>query len=1820
MSYPTDPAFVIFTSGSTGTPKGIVLEHRSIATAECTFAVAVGKIPETGWLPGTIGPMVNGAGWVTTPSNPDKLAAWGAIGELLIEGPILSREYIADPEKTAASFVHNPPWISHFRGPGETRLYCTGDLVQYTDDGLIKYVGRKDRQVKLNGQRIELEEIESHLRTCLPPHAEVIVELFVPRLASTRSQQLCALIPSPNVAFHDLSQKAKQQLSLSLPRYMVPETYIPLNFVPFTGTGKTNRLSVKKISAGDNFLHIGGDSVLAMRLTAIARRRGLRLTVPTIFSHPVLSDMAFHTTKADPDLQTYFQQPFSLLKESTEDIFGAVEHQCSIEKGSIEDAYPCTPLQEGLVSLSIRTPGAYLAHFNYKLAKNFGIAGFRKAWQEVSNANPILRTRIMQAGSLFQVVLREELSWISIGDVDNYVSDLSNKEMHLGEPLLQLAATEPTPDGAREFVLAIHHVLYDGWSLPIILDQVKQAYEGYSVPTSLFSRFIDYVARSDVEQTREYWRTQLQGSNRATFPSLPSADYKPFTDMTVRKSVRLKPLPGLTNATILQLAWALLISQYSDSTDVVFGLTLSGRNASLDGIESVTGPAITTVPLRFQFQSEESVLQVLLRLQEQIVAMASFEQFGIQNIRRLGGDAEAACHFQNLLLIQPSVAKSADEFWIPVERATNSGYFSTYALEVTCDLSDTEATISFDFDQRVLWLQQAEWVLSQFVHLVQTIQNDPGASISDAKSLDPSAHTEIMNWNGVLPEAVERCVHEGIKRQCLESPDKLAVCAWDGDFTYKELDRLSLKLAVNLQAQGVGPEAFVPIMAEKTRWVSIAILGVVKAGGAFVLIDPSVPFQRLQTMFQDVSARTVVSSVACADVARQLAPTIVTVSQDILHEDRIASTLVEKVTPRNALYVIFTSGSTGKPKGIVTEHAAFYTSGRAQQKALYLNSNTRALQFASHMFDVSVADYLWTFLAGDCVCVASQGSLRNDLPGVMRDFGINRADLTPSVARMLSPDEIPTLETILLGGESLSQHDVQTWAGKVQLVNGYGPSECSVSCVLADVNPDSDPSNIGKTYGILSWIVDKDDHNKLVPIGAVGELVLEGHPLARGYLNEPDKTAAAFIESSPSWLQGLRPSSRLFKTGDLVQYNTGGTLRYIGRKDTQVNIRGQRVELGEIEHQIMQTSPTVQDVVVELIEPTQRARPVLAAFIFNKARAASECEEDHRSALFLSSDVAHLERSQEAMLMLQKRLPSYMVPAVFIPLLYMPISSSGKADRRLLREQAAALSRGEIEAYTAGHVAKRPPRTLAEQSIQTVMAEVIHIGVSDVGLDDDFFRLGGDSIIAIRFVARARMSGFTFKVTDVFKSPKLSDLALLVEESRVTHEDSDITLSQYLGFSRKEDLVQTLISETDFSFPPGEIMDVLPVSQSAERFLLQPPEYWALNLEGPVDQGQLQSTCTALVERHAILRTIFISRGPTLLQVVLSGINSRMHDYGTTPSLPEFVEKYRQHDDISVPTLNNPVTRFAFAKDPHGKMVFIMRLSHAQFDGYCLHVLWKDLKQLYEGISLPPPTEYSAHMKQWISSQTENAFTFWNNTLEGSTVSRIDNTIFNGRSDSHQTETQFITSTQRSYPEQPPHEVTTATVVKAAWSFLLSQLLNTEDVVFAQTSNGRSNASPSTQDVVGPCLNFIPVRAKLQPSWTALDLMQILQHQHQESLEYELLDFRQIVERSTSWPNGTTHQSNLVHQNIEPDLPFAFGDAQAQVTCSYEWPRPPDDILIESRPVEDGGLQITLDTLSGILDQQNADWVVDRLCRIISLFSVSAEESLERLESMLLAN
>ncbi|KAE8151712.1 acetyl-CoA synthetase-like protein [Aspergillus avenaceus] len=1825
--------------------------------AECTFVCATGRVPAQGYVLGTIGHMVNGVGWVTVPSDPSRLAAWGAVGELLIEGPALAREYINNPGKTASSFIRNPPWLAQFGPRGDGRLYRTGDLVQYTLDGRIRYIGRIDRQVKLNGQRLELGEVETRLRECLEQEMMVAAEVVIPNRPHARPV-LCAfmvwnesedskgasLFATADKKFSEYTEKIRSNLSRTLPRYMVPGAFLPVNYLPRTGTGKIDRVRLcreasmlkhiefdsencnvpiiapstaseqrliklwsallnipeEQISCTDNFISRGGDSIIAMKMISQAQKEGLKITVADVFAHPILADLAKVTRTITPESEAIpVVAPFSLIRHEARDLVRqAAFEQCSASRDNIEDVYPCTPLQEGLVSLSLRTAGAYSACFQYRLRKDINFERFKSAWRAVIDASPILRTRIVQADSLFQVVLRETVPWMIVDDVNQHISHLSSQRLQLGQPLLHLVASSQLVHGRRLFALLIHHSVYDGTSLQMIYAHIEQAYRGVTLRPQPFNAFVQLIEQSDMAASNEYWKRQLANTDSAVFPPVPSPQYEPISNYSIQQTTDLGTLPGITKATMIQMAWALVVSTYTDTTDVVFASVQSGRTSGTSAISSTNGPTITTVPLRVQLNPDVSVEDALQELQQQVIAMLPHEQFGLQNIRQLSKDTEAACQFRNLLLIQPAGDQSHLSLWDEIEMEERPEAFSAYPLEVTCGILERQVRITFDYDPQVIATTQAQRVLATFVNVLHEIQDHPKRNVSSISPLSPDDQSQLMQWNSAVLPMVNKCINEGIFEMCKKTPDAVAVDAWDGTFTYGDLHDLTSKLAGYLQTSGAGPGVFIPICMEKSRWVSIAIMGVIQAGGAFVLLDPSLPPDRLRSICELVNAPLIISSPSCEDVSSRLVERVLLVSEESLSHFASDSVVSpdNRANPEDALYVIFTSGSTGKPKGIVIGHRAFYTSGKSQQRALYLDRQTRTLQLASHAFDVSAADYLWTFLVGGCVCVPNEGRMKEDLAGVMNEFQVNRVDMTPSLIRVLRPEDIPTVKTILLGGEPMSQYDLDTWASKVKLVNGYGPSECSVCCVLADVGPTSDPFTIGKCYGATSWVVDKDNYDRLVPIGAIGELLIEGHTLACGYLGQPEATAAAFI-TSPSWLRGIRPDARLYRTGDLVQYNADGTLRYIGRKDTQVKIRGQRVELGEIEHQIRLISPDIHDVAVELIRlPDRSTGATLVAFLCKDTKLKSDTH-----GLFNLPTPDCETSSQSLIAALQKRLPSYMVPMIFIPLCYMPLSASGKADRRLLRESAAALPKSGLDLYV-NRTVKRPPNTVAEQAMQSVMCDILGLDATDVGMDDDFFALGGDSIIAIRLAERARSHGFTLRVADVFRRPRLCDICTMRNDTRVC-KDTYASTSLYFGYERQDDLIESICSSAQIPFAKEDIEDILPVTEGASRFIYQPPEYWIVNLSGPIDVDRLQLACTALVKRHGVLRAVFLPHSVEgFMQIILRNLDTQIHKHGQVLDIDQFVEQHRLQDPIPVPTVNYPVSRFDIVQEAQGKHALIVRLNHAQFDGYCLHILWQDLKCLYEGKSLAPAAEYRCHIQDWMVAQTDRAFAFWRDTLDGATISKIDNNLFDTTKSPLTNEPHFVTVTKRASVAQGlPSGITLATVIKAAWSLLLSQLLGRDDIVFVQTSNGRNSGSSATQNVVGMCLNYIPVRAKISPTWKILDLLSFLQKQHRESLEFELIDFHTIVKKSTSWPKGTTHQSNIVHQNIDPDAPFPFGSAEALVTCCYEWPNPPDEILIESRPVGDE-LQLTLDTSSDVLNEENAEYVLRGLAFIVEAF------------------
>ncbi|KAE8130780.1 hypothetical protein BDV38DRAFT_289328 [Aspergillus pseudotamarii] len=538
------------------------------------------------------------------------------------------------------------------------------------------------------------------------------------------------------------------------------------------------------------------------------------------------------------------------------------------------------------------------------------------------------------------------------------------------------------------------------------------------------------------------------------------------------------------------------------------------------------------------------------------------------------------------------------------------------------------------------------------------IVNQPFTSIGDLVLCSDHDLSILRKWNERLPIWHDECVHHAISQRVRENPGMPAVNAWDGNFTYSELERLSSNLAAHLTSIGVTPERFVALYFEKSKWFIVAILGVIKAGGAYVLLDPSYPRSRMQVICDELRATTVLASVGLAPTAENLAKNIVAVGEDAecLGEEQDVSNLIS-ACPDNPLYVVFTSDSTGKPKGIIMEHGAFCSWARTTGQSLCLDSRSRVLQFSSHAFLVVHRDVLLTLMFGACICVPSEADRVNNIERFMTEYRINWANLTPSVAALLSPEKVPNLQTLVFTGEPMSRASLGMWANKVNVIYGCGQSECvSISLMRKNPGVDSDLKNVGRGVGSAIWLVDPQDHDKLVPIGAIGELVIEGTAIARGYVNNTEKTQESFLRDA-AWLQRVRPEyrgRRLYKTGDLAQFTDDGTVRFLGRKDNTVKVHGQRLEVEEVERHVSRSllempDAEVHDVVVDLVSLPNTKGAKLTVFL-----GLSPTTQAIGNEALLGS----LERAPDYLRMIESCLadavPRYMISTAVVPILHIP--------------------------------------------------------------------------------------------------------------------------------------------------------------------------------------------------------------------------------------------------------------------------------------------------------------------------------------------------------------------------------------------------------------------------------------------------------------------------------------------------------------------------------------------------------------------------------------
>ncbi|KAL7780713.1 hypothetical protein CFE70_010738 [Pyrenophora teres f. teres 0-1] len=799
---------------------------------------------------------------------------------------------------------------------------------------------------------------------------------------------------------------------------------------------------------------------------------------------------------------------------------------------------------------------------------------------------------------------------------------------------------------------------------------------------------------------------------------------------------------------------------------------------------------------------------------------------------------------------------------------------------------------------------------------------------------DDRGTEKMWAWNYEIPGVTNKCIHDLFAEQVLAQPNAPAICAWDGKMSYSVLDNLSTTLAGYLVKIGVKPEDVVPLCFEKSMWTVVAMLAVLKAGGAFAPLDPDHPASRHKEILRQTSARVVLVSAQHSARWASSSCHVVTLSEASISQLTADDDLPNfSATPGNAAYILFTSGSTGIPKGVVLEHRAVSTSCLGHGRAFGITDQSRVLQFTSYTFDFCMAEIITTLLYGGCICVPSDRDRRSDLAKAINAMGANWALLTPSVAQLLNPSDVPTLKILVIGGEQVTSTDWNRWPTSVQLINGYGPTECCIVCAGYTTTQAFTTGTIGRAIASVSWVVDPENHHKLAPLGSVGELLVEGPILARGYLNDAEKTAAAFIED-PAWLmdgcQGYAGRrGRLYKTGDLVQYNDDGNLVCLGRKDSQVKLRGQRIELGEIEHHLRECLPEATQMAVEVILPSEESKhATLAAFV---RLEQDYCHIPAVGILAGGNWKAQAVTISDIVDALAERLPTHMIPTIFITLEVFPMTTSGKTDRKVLREIGASFTPQQLaNVRTSRQGQKRQPTTPAERAMQQLWAGVLAIAPDSIGLDDSFFRLGGDSIAAMKLVGEARRAGIQLTVADLFRNPRLDQLTAAATAS--THA-SPVSIPQVEH-----------VGPVAQSFAQGRLWFLEELHPGLTWYLMP----LAVRIRGPLDLPALHSALLAVERRHETLRTTFATVDGASVQVVQPFQAKDLNIIDIVPGDEQGLAEAVQQEQGTVFNLRTQpgwrVTVYRVGEHDH---VLSIVMHHIISDGWSVDVLMRELAGFY---------------------------------------------------------------------------------------------------------------------------------------------------------------------------------------------------------------------------------------------------------------------------------
>ncbi|EAW12158.1 nonribosomal peptide synthase SidE [Aspergillus clavatus NRRL 1] len=1669
-------------------------------------------------------------------------------GELCLYGHQVANGYHQRQKETQAAFIKAP------EGNPGMMMFRTGDLAVAREDGTFEILGRIDHQVKIHGQRVEPEEVGAKLATVAGVAGLVCVGCYI----NERMSLVAAVVPAQDAEWGALVQSLRESARQSFPPYMVPSYWLSCAEFPVNQNGKVNfrairelaesteigqllghgaasknigdgsslseiaseiaqvwaevlHLSASSILPTDSLVALGGTSIDAIRVIRELKQRGIHVELADMLqAQPIeeIADMAHLDSSATHINES--AEPFAFISDE------GLKTDLLADRGVV-DAYPVTALQEGILASTLQGNQDYLYQRIFDI-RHLDPVRLQLAFQVVFWRSELLKSTFATAAKGFAQVVRNDfnLPWSEVSSgPGEYLKADKERGVTLGEPFVRVAVL----DGGI-LVVSVHHALFDFWSHGFLFDDVAAVYYGRRPEKRpSWKSFVALLSSRDTKSSQDFWNEQLAEAVPTVLNWSPATQTTTVARTIGREIKSAASALHAPTSAIFHAAWALVLSSHISSKSITMATAVSGRELHLPGIEALNGPTLAVVPYAVSIDPEHTLQQLVQSVNANLWQVIRHSQFGVRN-------ALAAAGRQNTTLFDTMVnilvsEKDKDDiskevFQLYGQRPVWRTEYTTLNIEESS--AGIDVTLTSPMDARRL-----EFIIDQFCLALNLIASHPRQTVK-ATSLVSSAELQfLLESNNELPAAT-RTLHGQFEAMVQTYSDRVAINYQNEEFlTYAELNTRANRMANYLSEKGVVAGDIVPLLLEKSPLMMTAILALFKLGAAYVPLSPENPLERNAYIARDVNAKFVLTETENESY--------------FASETDIPSILVDKarlcaygpepqqapVAPDALAYLLYTSGSTGLPKGVMVTHGAC---AAAMQSIIDFENRqgqeSRMLQFSNYVFDVSLYDFFVALHSGGTLCIAPSDRLLNNLAEVIDEMDVNHVFLTPTVARLLNPSDVPKLQSMTVGGEQLTRDVVTTWASRVSLRNGYGPTEASVLVTMKDVDSDTIGGNIGRPLASVGSIILEADGERAVPYGAVGELCFFGPQLAEGYFKKPDVTAAAFIGSEV--LQG----QRLYRSGDLARYLPGGDIECLGRKDDQVKINGHRIELGEIEQAFLRTGE-VKDCILTVWKQNSTAH-LVAVVVFDGAAS-----EDSSTILSLQD---YADQAQQLRANLTGLTP-YMIPKAIVPLASLPRLPSGKANRKQLKAMVQGLSQGELTKFSFDKIgvsqtkgAVVPLVSETQRVLQQGWIEVLQLPDDEFGQEADFLSLGGDSIAAINLVSWLRRKQLKVSVRDVLKYPLLAAMA-----EQLKGESLEAKQVPQKTFTPPAEL-GAAISSSGLSQEQYEY--VYPCGPGQSEFLTQgahPEALWSLmavrNAGENFDAKEWIDLVRQLTETNEILRTTFTRCQGKWYGVVLRDATPVVELYDDVTSeeqRKQIIDSIGDHRFV----FGKPFIRYGILRLANGESHIVTKLDHGLYDGTLLRVFGEHFEAYQRGVALErftPFKDFTDHIWQTDNSST---LSFWaqpdkrpipfqfpitdsTNTLEPRINSVFVHTI-NLEFDA------FAKSTG----------ATVSIIFQSIFQLWLALRSTQRDVAFDYLYTGRNVDLPDPQTINGTCANFLPMRSDVDPQMPVQEFLRQTQDEFWQYTENSNVWMDEIHDACGTTREGFANKTLFLFQPFEP--------------------------------------------------------------------------------------